>query len=131
VREREPWFDPAGFFLAERQGTLVGFHWTKIHQEGGGPVAGGAADASASAAAEAAAAAPTSVGEVYVVGVDPAEQGSGLGRALTVAGLQYLRSRGLQQVMLYVDEANIAAIRLYEAMGFTRTRTDGMYAGGG
>src|SRR6202044_448681 len=90
-----------GFFIAVRDGQLAGFHWTKIH--------------------------PDRVGEVYVVGVDPGEQGSGLGRALTLAGLGYLRDRGLPQVMLYVDEDNAPAIRLYEALGFTRARTDTMY----
>jgi mycothiol synthase len=101
LREREPWFDPAGFFVAVRDGRMAGFHWTKIP--------GGAE------------------GEVYVVGVDPDEQGSGLGRALTLAGLGYLRDRGLAQAMLYVDEDNVPAIRLYQALGFTRTRTDAMY----
>jgi mycothiol synthase len=61
------------------------------------------------------------------VGVDPGEQGSGLGRALTLAGLHRLRDLGLAQAMLYVDEDNAPAIRLYEALGFTRTRTDAMY----
>ena len=103
LREREPWFDPEGFFLAERDGKLSGFHWTKIHGT------------------------PPEVGEVYVVGVDPAGQGGGLGRALTLTGLHYLRSRGLPEVMLYVDEDNAPAIRLYESLGFTHRGTDVMF----
>jgi mycothiol synthase len=112
LREHEPWFDPDGFFIAERAGRAVGFHWTKIH---------GQDRTEAHHAHEA-------IGEVYVVGVDPAERGSGLGRALTLVGLRYLRSRGLFQVMLYVDESNTAAIGLYESLGFTHWDTDVMFA---
>jgi len=106
LREAEPWFDPAGFFLAERDGELAGFHWTKVHaaEAGGSPV-----------------------GEVYVVGVDPAQQGTGLGRALTLAGLAHLRGLGLRQVMLYVDEGNTAAVKMYTALGLRRWNTDVMY----
>ena len=106
LREQEPWFDPAGFFLAERDGVMIGFHWTKI---------------------PAPAEPDKCVGEVYVVGVDPGERGTGLGRALTLAGLGYLRDRGLAEAMLYVDEDNVPAIRMYEGLGFTLWSTDAMY----
>jgi mycothiol synthase len=128
LREREPWFDPDGFFLAERGGKVVGFHWTKIHgRNPAEPAAGGPARADGSGAGPAGHG-HEPIGEVYVVGVDPAERGSGLGRALTVIGLRYLRSAGLSEVMLYVDEANTPAIRLYESLGFTRWHTDVMFA---
>ncbi len=112
LREREPWFDPAGFFIATANGVMTGFHWTKMH-----PPEPGAAPAGTG----------PELGEVYVVGVDPAEQGSGLGRALTLAGLRHLRDRGAAQAMLYVDEDNVPAIRMYEALGFTRATVDAMY----
>jgi mycothiol synthase len=119
TREREPWFDPAGFLLAERESdrSIVGFHWTKVH--GGGRE--GAGDGRAGHMHE-------PIGEVYVVGVDPSARGLGLGRALTLAGLRHLRSRGLAQAMLYVDESNTTAIRVYDRLGFTRWDTDVCFA---
>lgn len=65
---------------------------------------------------------------MYVVGVAPAHQGRGLGRALTVAGLHHLRSVGLTQAMLYVDADNEAAVRTYTRLGFTRWDVDVQYS---
>jgi mycothiol synthase len=109
VRMAEPWFDPEGFLLAERDGELIGFHWTKVHgarrDEGGDHE-------------------HDPIGEVYVLGIDPAARGLGLGSALTLAGLRYLLARGLDQAMLYVDEGNPKAVRLYQSLGFARWSTD-------
>lgn len=104
--EREDWFDPEGFFLAVTdQDKPVGFHWTKIHPDG--------------------------VGEVYVVGVDPAAQGGGLGRALTAVGLRHLRAAGVPAVILYVESDNKAAVRLYRGLGFARESAGVQYATAG
>jgi mycothiol synthase len=110
IREREPWFDASGFFLAERADQLVGFHWTKVHGAGTRSVDD-----------------HEPIGEVYVVGVDPAAQGLGLGPALTLVGLMHLRARGLGQAMLFVDESNTRAIQVYESLGFARWDTDVCY----
>ncbi|GED86146.1 mycothiol synthase [Streptomyces sp. NPDC091412] len=101
-REAQPWFDPQGFFLAEREGRLIGFHWTKVHRE-------------------------ERLGEVYVLGVRPGAQGGGLGKALTLIGLRHLAAQGLPTAMLYVDADNKAAVSVYERLGFTTYETDLMY----
>jgi mycothiol synthase len=110
-RRAEEWFDPAGLFLAFEGTVLLGFHWTKIHA--GKPGAERA-------------------GEVYVVGVDPAAQGRGLGRALTEVGLAYLADRLADAesptVLLYVEADNAAALRTYEQLGFTVHSVDTAYA---
>ena len=134
LREQEPWFDPAGFFLAERDvdgaARLVGFHWTKVHG-GHGPDEPHDHDGVRHAHEHDH---PhhdhPPIGEVYIVGVDPAEQGRGLGPALTLVGLHSLRDRGLSDVLLYVDESNAAAVKTYTRLGFERHATDVMYRRG-
>lgn len=129
LRIREGWFDADGFLMAWRGERLVGFHWTKVHGGGGHAHAhddGGDAHAHAHEVEEGHHHHPP-IGEVYVVAVDPEERGSGLGRALTLAGLHLLRARGLDQVMLYVDASNTPAISLYEGLGFARWDTDVLY----
>jgi mycothiol synthase len=108
-REGTDWFDPAGFLLAEvvdHPGTIAGYHWTKQHQRAG----------------------QSPLGEVYVVGLDPAYQGRGLGSVLTLAGLRYLRRQGLDEVILYVDGDNTPAIATYQRLGFETATVDVMYA---
>jgi mycothiol synthase len=107
ARMAEDWFDPAGFLLAvDAEDRLLGFHWTKVHPRHG---------------------AHPAIGEVYAVGVTPAAQGMGLGKALTVAGIRYLQGLGLHAVMLYTDADNAAAVSLYRGLGFTRWDMDVMY----
>ncbi|MFD0143987.1 MULTISPECIES: mycothiol synthase [unclassified Streptomyces] len=101
-RFAEPWFDPKGFFLAEKEGKLIGFHWTKTHAE-------------------------EQLGEVYVIGILPEAQGSGLGKALTAIGLRHLAAQGLPTAMLYVDADNTAAVTVYERLGFVTHEVDLMY----
>ena len=63
-----------------------------------------------------------------MVGVDPAAQGRGLGRAMTLAGLHHLRTRGLSQAMLYVEADNEPALAVYRKLGFTHWDTDVMFS---
>ena len=107
-RMAQPWFDAAGFLLLVEDATdeVVAFHWTKV--EGGTGRAG----------------------EVYVVGVDPAHQGRGLGGPLTALGLAHLARQGLAEVELYVDGDNTAARRTYARLGFTDAAVDGQYSRG-
>ncbi|MEV5380726.1 mycothiol synthase [Streptosporangium nondiastaticum] len=101
-RKAADWFDPKGFFLAEKDGRVIGFHWTKVHAEEG-------------------------LGEVYVLGVAPGAQGGGLGKSLTTLGLRHLAAQGLPTAMLYVDADNAAAVAVYEGLGFQIHETDLMY----
>ncbi len=107
-RRAEAWFDPGGLFMAfdEETGQLLGFHWTKVHSD--------------------------DLGEVYVVGVDPAAQGRGIGATLTLIGLHHLADRlsasSQPTVTLYVEADNSAAVNTYRRLGFEVFSTDVAYA---
>jgi mycothiol synthase len=100
-RLAESWFDPAGFFVAISAGRMVGFHWTKQHDQ--------------------------QLGEVYVLGVDPLAGGQGLGKALLTTGLRHLKRRGNTRVQLYVEADHGPAIALYSTYGFRVASRDVMY----
>lgn len=122
-RERmaEVWFDPTGLLVATRtpatadatQAThtshtptnLIGFHWTKRHDE--------------------------ETGEVYVIGVDPDAAGGGIGRALLHAGLRHLTDQGARRVILYVEGDQRFVVALYESTGFSVVNRDIVYASPG
>lgn len=96
-RMNESWFDADGFFLARKNGQIIGFCWTKIHHDrvNEGPI-----------------------GEIYVLGVNPTAQSSGLGKALTLTALRYFQSKKIKESMLYVDADNHSALILYKKLGF-------------
>jgi len=106
ARIAEEWFDPAGFRLYDHDGVVAAFCWIKVHHE-----------------------MSPAVGEIYVIGVDPDLHGRGLGRELTLAGLDWMTDHGLHEAMLYVDGGNTAARHLYERLGFVTQRTRFAFAG--
>lgn len=101
ARMAEPWFRAKDLLLAERDGTVVGFAWLKVEPP---------------------------VGELYVLGVVPGAQGSGLGRALTALAVDRLAAPGdgrvVERVVLFVDADNRPAVRTYTSAGFTVARRD-------
>jgi mycothiol synthase len=108
-RVAEPWFDPEGFLIADDDGAVAGFCWTKVHPPEPPHE-------------------PRALGEIYVIGVDPGHQGLGLGRALVLAGLEHLHDvRRVDVGMLFVDASNAPAVGLYRALGFVTSRIDRAY----
>jgi len=121
VRELEEWFDPAGFIIAtdetDNEAKMKGFCWVKIH--------GGISHHHDGSSHD-----HDPIGEIYVMGVDPAHHGEGIGRAVTIAGLHYMRDRGIYSAMLYVDAENRAGLALYKGLGFTEWGRDVLYRKG-
>ncbi|MDW3218478.1 MAG: mycothiol synthase [Acidimicrobiales bacterium] len=104
---QEPWFDADGFRLLhdhDGAGELIGFCWTKIHPDETPPL-----------------------GEIYVIAIDPSAHGRGLGKPMTLAGLEWLTAAGLEHGMLYVESDNDPANATYAGIGFTRHHTNRAY----
>jgi len=57
-------------------------------------------------------------GRIFMLGVDPDYRDRGVGKRVLLAGLVYLKNRGLQLVKLTVDSENKLACALYESVGF-------------
>ena len=106
-RVNEEWFDEKGFFIAERDNQMIGFTWTKIHGAHSHDHGGN----------ESAHAHPA-IGEIYITAISPSFVGGGIGKALTITALNYLKYQGLADVILYVDAENQSAINLYQSLGF-------------
>jgi mycothiol synthase len=98
------WFDPTGFFLAEKEGSLRGFCWTKIHRQSWGDV-----------------------GEIYAIGVHPDAAGQGLASLLLSRAFSWLSQEGLSTVMLYCEQDNLGARALYDKLGFIEKWQDQLW----
>jgi len=116
IRLNEDWFDEKGFFVSQDKDQLIGFCWTKIH---------GGHSHSHSTGEDHHDHEP--IGEIYVTAVINKYAGKGIGKALTITGLNYLKYQGLNSAILYVDSDNQAAFNLYQSLGFVESGRDVMY----
>ena len=114
-RLSEEWFDEKGFFIVEKNKQVIASTWTKVHGEHSHDHDGGQSHAH------------PAIGEIYITAVDPAYAGHGIGKALTITALNYLKYQGLQDAMLYVDFDNKAALSLYDSLGFELSSKDVLY----
>jgi mycothiol synthase len=106
ARLAQPWFDSGDLLMLEMHGALAGFCWLKVEDRRDEGL----------------------VGEIYVIGTAPEHRGRGLGRLLVGHALRRLRERGTRIAAIYVDEANFAAVSLYEDAGFHHHHVDVCYS---
>jgi mycothiol synthase len=114
-RLSEEWFDEKGFFIVEKNKQVIASTWTKVHGAHSHDHDGEASHSH------------PAIGEIYITAVDPEYAGLGIGKALTITALNYLKYQGLNDAMLYVDAENLAAIALYKSLGFTQFGRDVLY----
>ncbi|MFC1944779.1 GNAT family N-acetyltransferase [Chloroflexota bacterium] len=88
---------PKDVILASEQGEPIGYCWTTMNLK---------EDIA------------TGKGRIYMLGVDPDYRGRGIGKLLLLAGLSYLKSKGVAVAELTVDSQNRAACALYKSVGF-------------
>ena len=114
-RLSEEWFDEKGFFIVEKNKQVIASTWTKVHGAHSHDHDGDASHAH------------PALGEIYITAVDPGYAGLGIGKALTITALNYLKYQGLADAMLYVDFDNKAALNLYNSLGFKISSKDILY----
>ena len=90
---------PEDIILACDEDTVIGYCWTKTYVGKNKATRGGK-------------------GRISMLGVDPDHRGKGIGKEVLLAGLSYLKSKGLGFVELTVDSKNKAARALYRPAGF-------------
>ncbi|MEE9285890.1 MAG: GNAT family N-acetyltransferase [Dehalococcoidia bacterium] len=95
LRMRGSRFEDA--LILEVEGRPAAYCWTKMEARGNDPG-----------------------GVIWMIGVDPAMRGLGLGRAMLLASVDYLARQGARSVKLDVYADNAPAVNLYEATGFRR-----------
>lgn len=87
--------DPQGIIFIRNGSDLAGYNWTLRNANAHG-----------------------SVGFVAMTGVHPNFRGNGLGTAVVVSGMEYLRAKGVDAIELEVDSVNTPAVELYRKLGF-------------
>ena len=95
----EPWFDPAGFLLHERDGRAGRLLLDQGPRTTHDPP----------------------LGEIYVIAVDPDFQGTRARPRADARRARPPRRARARRGMLYVDADQQPAVRLYRALGFTCT----------
>jgi ribosomal protein S18 acetylase RimI-like enzyme len=109
-----PFWHLDGAGLDDALGATPSARLRVAHADGGDPVTGYAITGRAG-----------SRGYLQRLAVDPSAQRRGIGAALVVDGLRWLRRWGAQEVLVNTQVDNQAALALYEALGFQR-QADGL-----
>ena len=102
-RQSEPWFNAGEFFLLQTEsGQTIGYCWLKL--------------------------ATIETGEIYVIAVHSDHRRRGLATYLLTVAFAHLAAAGANEVMLYVEGDDAAALATYHKLGFTQRALDIQYA---